>query len=146
MVRLFFILVVFSVSKVALASDVVVCGPDPLRQVQGYQVSVNTQDEWLSDPTLILNPDLRAVKGVAVRYWKCVAGNLEPMTAEEQQVIDTLTPQEIRLKEQQDRIRVLGDSLESDVLAWDTMTPEQKDVVMKKLLEREVIQVELFKP
>lgn len=49
-----------------------------------YMQSVNTPDY----PTAIVNPDLSALQGVPIKYWKIVAGAVVEMTQSEKNVVD----------------------------------------------------------
>lgn len=74
-------------------------GATPERVLQ-YLRSVNTP-EYSGRSDAVINPDLTAVSGLEVRYWKHVAGSIVPMTAQEQSDIDAAIAAALAAKEKQ---------------------------------------------
>ena len=58
--------------------------PNPITE---YRQSVNTPD-YDGQPNVLINPNLSAVAGQPLRYWKHVAGAIQLMTLAEQNAVD----------------------------------------------------------
>jgi hypothetical protein len=58
--------------------------PNPVTE---YRQSVNTPD-FSGLPNTLVNPDLSAVSGQPLKYWKVVTGAVQLMTSPEQAVVD----------------------------------------------------------
>ena len=72
------------------AADVVRCNPaDPLvpNRVISYERSVSIELSELTS-SILRNPDLSSVSGLAPRYWKCAAGAVVAMSSAEQTTLD----------------------------------------------------------
>lgn len=84
-----FSIFLFSAINAADASDVVMCqtGTDDGKQVLRYERSVNTPD-YSSDQKNLINPDVSALNGVPVKYWKCQNGGVVAMTQAERDDLD----------------------------------------------------------
>jgi len=66
-----------------------------------YLKSVNTPD-YAGNLNALINPDLNAVKGVPIKYWKRIDGNIVEMTAQEKSVIDQKKLEEAKSQVQLD--------------------------------------------
>jgi hypothetical protein len=76
----------------AEASDIVICKTsinDNL-QISNYIKSVDTS-QFLSNPLVIINPNVSNISDVSSKYWKCSGGSVLKMTQAE---IDALNAQE----------------------------------------------------
>lgn len=58
--------------------------PNPITE---YRQSVNTPD-YENQPNILINPNLSAVAGQPLRYWKHVAGAVQLMTQGERDAVD----------------------------------------------------------
>ncbi len=56
-------------------------------KITQYLQSVNTPD-YSSKPNVLINPDVSALQGVDIRYWKHVAGAIVQMTTAEKNAVD----------------------------------------------------------
>ena len=59
-------------------------------------INVNKREQQPKDSTILLNPDISALKNVPLKYWRKVGSRIEEMTLLEKQAID-LTEKQARI-------------------------------------------------
>lgn len=76
-------------------ANIVIFDPgDSLKKVIEYRQSVNTPDfDWRSD--VLVNPEVSALSGIPIKYWKVVNNQVLEMTQAEKDYRDGLEAQDI---------------------------------------------------